>query len=84
MRQEMTQHGKQQIVHTVAANLREARLARKLSQHEVGVAVGTTGPAVSRWENGRVEPGAAYRVALADLLFAGDVSALYRETEKAA
>lgn len=79
----MTQQGKQQIVHTVAANLREARLARKLTQHEVGVAVGTDGPSVSRWEMGRVEPGPAYRVALAELLFDGDVSALYREAEPA-
>jgi transcriptional regulator with XRE-family HTH domain len=80
----MQQHGKQQILQIVAANLREARLARKLSQREVGIAVGTTGPAISRWEAGRIEPGPAYRQALAELFFDGDVSALYRETERAA
>lgn len=78
----MQQHEEQQIVQTVAANLREARKARKLSQHEVGIALGTTGPAVSRWETGRVEPGWEYRQKLANLFFDGDISALYREPEK--
>lgn len=80
----MQQQVEQQISQVVATNLREARQSRRLTQHEVGVAVGTTGPAVSRWEAGRNEPGPVYRQALADLFFGGDVSALYRETEKAA
>lgn len=84
MRQEMQQRVERQILQTVAANLREARRARGLTQHEVGLEVGTTGPAISRWETGRIEPGPAYRQALADLLFDGDVSALYREPQKEA
>ena len=71
----------QQTLHLVAANLRRAREAKGFTQHEVGVAIGTTGPAVSRWEAGRVEPSPAYRQALANLFFGGDVSALYKEAE---
>jgi transcriptional regulator with XRE-family HTH domain len=70
-----------QIALRVGANLREAREARGLTQQEVGVAIQATGGGrdVSRWENGHVEVGPKYRQALADLLFDGDLSALYRE-----
>lgn len=71
----------QQVAHqtkqTVGANLRAARDARGLTQRQVGDAVGATGPDVSRWEVGRVEPGPLYRMRLADLFFDGDISALY-------
>lgn len=69
-------------VPTVAANLRRARLERDWTQRQVAAEVGVTPADVSRWESGRVEPGAKYRYALADLLFDGDVSALYRENSK--
>lgn len=80
----MTRQGTQQTKQRVGQNLAAARLARKMTQREVGDAIGTTGPDVSRWENGRVEPGPFYRQALAELFFDGDVSAMYREPEEAA
>jgi transcriptional regulator with XRE-family HTH domain len=84
MLQAMTQHPSLQIKQRVGANLAAARVAKGMTQRQVGEAVGAAGPDVSRWENGRVEPGPAYRQALADVLFDGDVSALYREPEEIA
>lgn len=66
-----------QIAQTVGENLRRARLAKDLTQKEVGDELGVTNRDVSRWENGAVEPGRKYRLLLADLLFDGDVSAMY-------
>lgn len=68
----------------VGANLRAARTKRRWTQHEVGVEIGATGPDVGRWERGVVEPGPTYRQALADLLFDGDLSALYESEGVAA
>jgi transcriptional regulator with XRE-family HTH domain len=78
VRQEMQQQESRQMKLTLGANLRAAREAVHMTQRQVGEAVGATGSDVSRWETGRIEPGAMYRVALANLLFDGDVSALYR------
>lgn len=73
-----------QIALTVGGNIRAAREEQGLTQKQVGDELGVTNRDVSRWENGAVEPGPKYRHALADLLFGGDLSALYREPEKAA
>lgn len=69
------------IAQRVGANLRGARLAKGMTQRQVAEMVGTESRDVSRWENGGVEPGPKYRHLLANVLFDGDLSALYRERE---
>ena len=80
----MGTHPKHQILMTVGNNIRAAREVRGLTQKDVGDALGVTNRDVSRWENGRVEPGAMYRQMLADELFDGDVSRLYEVAKAAA
>jgi transcriptional regulator with XRE-family HTH domain len=62
---------------TVGRNIRVAREARHMTQKDVGDVLGVTNRDVSRWENGKVEPGPLYRQLLADELFDGDVARLY-------
>lgn len=64
--------------------MRAARADLNLTQRQVGEAVGATPADVSRWESGKVEPGGKYRQQLADVLFDGDLSAMYAEIEVAA
>lgn len=71
-----------QILTNLGANLRAAREARGLTQKEVGDAIGVTNRDVSRWENGKVEPGPYYRQMLGDLLFEGGVARMYDEPNK--
>lgn len=73
-----------QLLRTVGENLRTARTAAGMTQKDVGDAIGVRDRDVSRWENGRVEPGAMYRQLLADLLFKGSVAAIYEPTARAA
>lgn len=81
----MTRQADRQTAPTVGLNLRAARDELELTQRQVAEAVGVTPADVSRWERGKVEPSARFRFPLAELLFDGDVSALYREpVEKAA
>jgi transcriptional regulator with XRE-family HTH domain len=75
---------KNHILMTVGSNLRAAREARGLTQKQVGDALGVTNRDVSRWENGKVEPGARYRQMLADELFDGQVSRMYEDLAVAA
>lgn len=75
----MQQRAERQIKQIVGRNLAAARVAQGFTQRQVGDAIGVPGPDVSRWETGRVEPGPMNRQKLAELLFDGDVSALYRE-----
>lgn len=79
----MTQQAAQQTKQQVGANLRAARDRAGMTQRQVGDAVGAAGPDVSRWETGRVEPGAYFRQQLADLFFDGDVAELYRTPDEA-
>lgn len=65
-------------------NLRTARRTRGWTQRQVGEAIGVTNRDVSRWESGKVEPGRRYRHLLADLLFDGDLSAMYAKPSEAA
>ena len=69
---------------SVGENLRAARQGRGWTQKQVGEAIGVTNRDVSRWESGKVEPGRRYRHLLADLLFDGDLSAMYAEPSEAA
>lgn len=45
-----------------------ARKAKKLSQHEVGAAMGTTQSSVSAWENGKLRPSFEQLVMLTKVL----------------
>lgn len=67
----------------VAANLDRAIREAGKTNREIGDAVGATEHAVWRWRNGRTEPSGRYIAALAELLFGGDVSALYAAPEAA-
>lgn len=77
----MQQQEERQTKQRVGENIRRARNAKNWTQRQLGEAIGTVGPDVSRWENGRIEPGPFYRQALANVLFDGDVAALYRAPE---
>lgn len=79
----MDTQARHQILLTLGSNLRAAREAQGMTQKQVGDRLGVTNRDVSRWENGRVEPGAVNRQLLADLLYGGDVSRMY-EVERTA
>lgn len=73
------------IRQTIAANIRAARDARGLRQREVAARLDTDVMQVSRWERGVTRPGPSYEAKLVELLFDGDLGALYAEpTEVAA
>lgn len=79
----MTASGASQgLTATLAANIKRQRVARGLTQHDLAVKLNLSDAvAVSRWERGLHPPNDENRVALAALLFDGDVGALYREPE---
>jgi transcriptional regulator with XRE-family HTH domain len=79
----MSTQVRNQILTTVGHNLRAARIARGMTQKQVGDELGVTNRDVSRWENGKVEPGAYYRHQLGELFFGGDISRMYEQTEEA-
>lgn len=79
----MATQPKHQILMTVGSNIRAAREELGMTQKQVGDALGVTNRDVSRWENGKVEPGPMNRQLLADELFGGDVSRMY-EIERTA
>ena len=54
-----------------------------MTQREVAIALDVPSLYVSRWERGQNVPGPLNQQKLAELLFDGDVSALYREKEPA-
>lgn len=58
--------------------LRKARLARQLSQEQVGKAVGVTKASVSAWEQGRKLPEPATAIRLGRLLNL-PLETIYRE-----
>jgi transcriptional regulator with XRE-family HTH domain len=66
----MSSQGTRQIRHIVGANIRFARDAKGLTQHELAIAigVGSGGHATSRWERGAVLPSMASLERLADVL----------------
>jgi transcriptional regulator with XRE-family HTH domain len=68
----------------IAANLDRAIKEADKTNREIGESVGVTEHAVWRWRNGRTEPSSRYIAALADVLFEGDIAALYAPTEAAA
>lgn len=75
----MPRHATRHLAAIVGANLRAARMARDLTQREVGEQLGVEGLFVSRWERGENAPSPANLQRIADLFFDGDVGALYQE-----
>jgi transcriptional regulator with XRE-family HTH domain len=61
----------------VAANIDRAIVAAGLTNRAVGESIGATEHQVWRWRRGRTRPSQRYAVALADVLFDGNVGALY-------
>jgi transcriptional regulator with XRE-family HTH domain len=75
----MTNSRARQVRELVGSNIRAGRTAKGMTQAELGAAIGgVSGPDISRWEAGRVEPSADARAKLADILFGGDLAALYQ------
>lgn len=87
----MQRQAHRQIAQTTGRNIRAAREEQGQTQRELAAAIEVlvpdaklTSADVSRWETGRIEPGPKYRFALADVLFGGDLSAMYAEPEEIA
>jgi transcriptional regulator with XRE-family HTH domain len=78
----MSRQPARQIALTIGSNIRAAR--GDTTQRELAIALDVPSIYISRWERGQVVPDTANQQRLAELLFDGDVSALYRETAKAA
>lgn len=68
----------------IGANIRAARARKRLLQRELAEQLDTDVMQVSRWERAVTRPGAHYENLLAELLFDGDVSALYAEPKAVA
>lgn len=81
----MPTHATHHVAQTVGRNIRAARITADLSQHELAQRIGgkVTSRDVSRWENGGVEP-TKYRHMLAEILFGGDLAAMYDDAQEAA
>lgn len=84
----MQRQAPRQVAQITGTNI---RAARTMTQRELAAEINDLVPDgkltagdVSRWETGLIEPGAKYRFALAQILFDGDLSAMYAEPEKAA
>lgn len=78
----MSRQPARHIALTIGQNIRAARGAT--TQRELAIALDVPSLYVSRWERGQVKPDALNQQKLADVLFEGDISALYRETDKEA
>lgn len=57
-----------QLSRQIGANLKSARLARNLTQTELGQLIGRDGFQISRWERGAHQPADASLFALAEAL----------------
>lgn len=63
----------------IAANIRAARKAQGLRQRDLAALLDTDAMSVSRWERGIARPNAEYEAQLVDVLFDGDLVALYTD-----
>lgn len=80
----MTRHTDRHLAMIVGANIRAARDRAELTQRELAHRIGCEGVFISRWERGANSPSPKYLRPLADELFDGDISALYRDPDRAA
>jgi transcriptional regulator with XRE-family HTH domain len=78
----MATHGAHHLAALVGANIANARKRAGLTQQEVAAALGTSISRVSGWERGEHLPGRSTQPGLADLLFSGDITAMYREGDE--
>jgi transcriptional regulator with XRE-family HTH domain len=78
----MARQGARHLPTIIGQNIRQARGER--TQRDVAQAIGVPDVYISRWERGLHPPSDEHRQALANELFAGEISALYREQELAA
>lgn len=81
---EMPRQSNRHLASIVGANIRAARNAAGLTQRELGQLIGVEGMFISRWERGANSPSPRYLPVLADVLFEGDISAMYVEPAKEA
>lgn len=77
----MSSQSDRHLATIVGANIRTARDRLGLTQRELGERIGAEGLFISRWERGANSPSPKYLPLLADALFEGDISALYRERD---
>jgi len=75
----MSRQPARQIAATIGSNIKAAR--GETTQRELAIALDVPSIYISRWERGRVKPDALNQQKLAEVLFEGDLSALYREPE---
>jgi DNA-binding transcriptional regulator YiaG len=68
----------------IGANIAFGRQARKMTQQQLATELQTSISRVSGWERGKHLPHRKQHQLLAELLFDGDVSALYRDDSRAA
>jgi transcriptional regulator with XRE-family HTH domain len=87
----MQRQAHRQSAQITGANIRAARDDRQLTQRELAESIAALVPDsklvaadVSRWETGLIEPGPKYRFALAEVLFEGNLAAMYAEPEQVA
>lgn len=80
----MTSQAPNRLATIIGANIREARLARKMTQAQLAAAIGVESMFISRWERGANTPADDRQYALADYLFDGDLAALYADPKVAA
>jgi transcriptional regulator with XRE-family HTH domain len=83
----MASHMANHLSSLVGANIAAARAAAGLTQQQLAAALDTSSSRVSGWERGVHLPSQKQQPAIADLLFGGDISALFAsdtETEGAA
>lgn len=64
----MSRQAPRHIARTIGLNIRAARLAAGLTQHQLAQSVGTEGFQVSRWERGRHRPDDERLIALGEAL----------------
>lgn len=66
---------------TIGANIDRAIRDSGLTNRQVGDRIGVAEGQVWRWRRGRVEPTGVHRIAVADVLFGGDLGAMYAEVD---
>ena len=80
----MPSQGPSQIKTTIAGNLARGIEAKGYTNREVGDLIGKTDVQVWKWRAGKHTPELETLVALADVLFGGDITQFYVDLDQAA